>query len=241
MINNKKKLNIYLTIFILLVILTSVMFLSLRNNKIKNINLNYHNNYRKNSKKNEEIKSIMVKPINKDDNYQGNLDAPVQLIIYCDFECPFCLRFLDTINKVKEEFKDKVVIAYRHYILDTHENSFSAALASECAAEQGKFWDMHDKLFQDNNENNFNIDEFKKDAQDLGLEKLKFENCLENEKYKDKIKSQMEEAKNIGVIGTPHIFINGENVIGAYPFEDFIFSNGDKEQGVKNIILKYIK
>lgn len=178
----------------------------------------------------------IVRNIDETDNYFGDLSAPVQIIIYDDFECPFCARFYDTINKVKEEFKNKVVIAFRHFPLRSHPNAVPAAMASECAAEQGKFWEMHDRIFEANKERNLNAEQYKKDAKDLGLEIVEFMKCFETNKYKDRIQEQMVEGKNISVTGTPGNFINGTPYPGAIPFDDYTSSDGELNDGMKSII-----
>ncbi len=181
-----------------------------------------------------------VRPIDKTDHIWGNLNAPVQLIIYDDFQCPFCARFYDTVEKIKKEFGDKVVIAFRHFPLRMHLYAYPAALAAECAAEQGKFWEMYDKLFIDNKAGQLSKDQFKQDAADLGLDQAKFNQCLDTEKYKDKIQAQMVEGRNFGVNGTPGNFVNGEPVPGAVPFDDFTDSSGRQREGMKSIIQRHL-
>ncbi len=181
-----------------------------------------------------------VKPMDASDHVLGSLTAPVKIIVYSDFECPFCLRFEDTLKQIEQTFAGKVAIAFRQFPLSFHPEAFPAALASECASEQGKFWEMHDKLFADNKNGNMSADQFKKDAADLGLNTVQFDKCLDTEKYKDKVQAQVIEGKNEGVTGTPTSFVNGQMVVGAYPFEDFTASDGTQTQGMKSIIEKYL-
>lgn len=190
----------------------------------------------------QEKKQVQnLSPISDKDHVLGKLDAPVQMIIYSDFECPYCARFVDTIKKIEKEFNDKVVIAFRHFPLAFHKQAIPAAIASECAAEQGKFWEMHDKLFEDSENKKFNVDEFKNDAKELGLDQAKFNQCLDTSKYKDKVLSQMLGGKNAGITGTPTSFVNGEFVIGATPFEDYEDSEGMQREGLKKIIERKLK
>lgn len=183
-----------------------------------------------------------IKEISENDHILGRLDAPVQFIVYSDFECPFCADFSDTVKQVVREFGDKVVVAFRNFPL-TAINSYSmtAAIASECAAEQGKFWEMHDKLFADNVKRNLTVEQFKGDAVDIGLQADMFNKCLDEEKYKDKIEARMAEGKNAGILGAPQSYVNGQALPGAYQFEDFTDSQGYKRIGMKNIILKNLK
>jgi protein-disulfide isomerase len=184
---------------------------------------------------------VPVRAIDKDDHLWGNIDAPVKMIVYDDFECPFCAEFYDTIKQVKKEFGDKVAVAFRHYPLVTiHIYSMQAAEASECASEQGKFWQMYDKLFAANKAGNLNEASMKQAAKELELDTVKFEQCFSTKKYEGKVLTQMIEAKNFNVNGTPTTFINGEIVVGAYPFEDFIAQDGVKTEGLKNIITRYL-
>ncbi|MDD4900840.1 MAG: thioredoxin domain-containing protein [Patescibacteria group bacterium] len=182
-----------------------------------------------------------LRPIDATDHLWGRSDAPVQMIIYSDFECPFCQQFTDTVKKVAENFPDKVAISFRHYPLSGHAEAGQAAEASECAAEQGKFWEMYDKLFADNLAGRLSAEQYKKDAGDLGLDAAKFNQCLDDGKYKSKVAEEMAEGGQAGVTGTPTTFVNGNIYPGAYPYEDFTAPNGDKEAGMKTIISNLLK
>ncbi len=181
-----------------------------------------------------------VKEINKEDHILGDIDAPVQLIIYNDFNCPFFARLNETIEQVKQEFGNKIVIAFRHFPQRIHSHAMIAALAAECAAEQDKFWQMHDKLLADNRGNKMSIGQFKQDAVDIGLDAAKFNQCLETKKYQDKISAQMSAGKDAGAIGTPTIFVNGEQIAGAAPFEDYVALDGVDEEGMKSVIERHL-
>ena len=181
-----------------------------------------------------------VESAKSEDHIWGKPEAPVEMIVYSDFECPFCADFADTVKKIQEEFSGKVMIVYRHFPLELHSQAIPAALAAECAAEQGKFWEMHDKLFEDSREGFMNQEVFKEDAQEVGLNTVKFSQCLKIEKYKDKISDQIAEGKEAGVTGTPTIFVNGEIFPGAYPWEDFTRRDGRKEEGMRSIILRHL-
>jgi len=181
-----------------------------------------------------------VRPIDETDHILGEMDAPLSLIVYSDFECEFSASFSETIKKVKEAFGGDVAVAFRHYPLRFHPNAETAAIASECAAEQGKFWEMHDKLFMDNKNDNMGVEQFKQDAVAIGLDQIKFNQCLEMEKYKDKIWMQFAEGKNYGIMGTPGSFVNGEAMPGDVPFADFTDSAGIAREGMKTIIERYL-
>ena len=179
----------------------------------------------------------VLRKIDEADHIIGKLDAPAQLIIYSDFQCPFCADFAKTVQGAINEFSDKIVVAYRHFPLTAiHDNALAAAIASECAAEQGKFWEMHDKLFYDTETGRMSSTQFKADAKELKLNQVKFNKCLDTEKYKDKVMSQMLEGRNAGVTGTPGSFLNGQPLPGAYQYEDFTDSGGYARKGMKSLI-----
>ena len=185
--------------------------------------------------------SAKIRPIDESDHYLGDLKAPVQLVVYSDFECPFCAAFSDTLKRAREEFGDKLVIAFRHFPLtNIHYNSLTAAIASECAGKQGKFWEMHDQLFKNNMEDKFYAEEFKKDAKEIGLNTAKFNECLDKEEYKDKVLGQMLEGRNAGITGTPGNFVDNEPVPGAYPLDDFTDSINEQREGLRNIINRHM-
>jgi len=168
----------------------------------------------------EEV-AAEVPAITSSDNVWGPSDADVTMVIYSDFECPYCLRYSATLSQIMDEYEDDVRIVFRHFPLSFHANAKGAALASECAAEQGKFWEMHDKIFEANAADNMSLDTWKDDAKELGLDTEEFNDCLDSEKYADEIALQMQGGAQAGVRGTPATFINGQLVSGALPFESF--------------------
>jgi protein-disulfide isomerase len=175
-----------------------------------------------------------------DDHIWGKIEAPVKIIVYSDFTCPFCLRFYETTQKIKQEFGDKVAIAFRYFPLPSHQGAFEAAMAAECAAEQDKFWPMHDKLFTDNKNDRLTKEQYLKDAQDLKLDVAKFSQCLEAKKYKEKIAQSYVKGKSFDILGTPTVFVDNEIYPGAYPFEDFVGPDGRQRKGMKSIIERHL-
>jgi protein-disulfide isomerase len=171
------------------------------------------------------------------DHLDGVLTAPVKLIVYSDFECPYCAQYHDILVQAKKIYGAKIAIIYRQYpMVQLHTYAMTAALASECADEQGKFWPMYDALFLANKENRLNADEIINIAKTLKLDTKKFDSCLSTEKYRDKVVAQFEAGKTSGVTGTPTTFVNGELVIGANPLESGLRSDGSKLEGLKSII-----
>lgn len=150
---------------------------------------------------------------------RGPADAPVQIIEFADFQCPFCLRADPTVKQVLSTYGDKVRLVYRHYPLPTHPNARPAAEAAACAAEQGKFWEYHDRLFA--NQSKLAPADLKQDAVDLGLDASKFDACFDAQKFKADIDTDVKAGDAAGVNGTPAFFINGRLVSGAQPFDVF--------------------
>jgi protein-disulfide isomerase len=174
--------------------------------------------------------------ISEKDHLWGDADSPVKMIIYTDFQCPFCGDFHESVEQIKKEYEGKIAIVIRHNPLPAHVYAFGAAEASECASEQGKFWEMYGKLFEDNETGRLSPDEFKNHAKELKLDEKKFNSCLDEHKYKEAIAWQMLTGKDLGANGTPTFFVNGNIYPGAYPLEDFPDSNGNIEKGLRNII-----
>lgn len=184
-----------------------------------------------------DLQSVtQVRPLDQSDYVQGSLQAPVQIIFYGDFDCPFCADFYSTLKKAETEFKDNVAIGWRYFPLRIHDMALSAAEAAECAAEQGKFWEMYDKLFTDKQNNKLNTDQIATDAVAVGLDAKQFKNCWDGGKYRDKIQSQLQEASKYNVSGPPYSFINGAYISGAKPWDDYKDQNGNTQTGLKSII-----
>lgn len=166
----------------------------------------------------EEIK-IASFEITKNDHIRGNFAAPVTLVVFSDFQCPYSGKFKEIMDEILKNYTDKVRIIFKHYPLSFHQNAQKAAEATECASEQGKFWEMHDKLFT--NQEQFGIDNFKKWAGELKLDTQKFNTCFDSGKYSEKVKKDLAEGQSKGVDGTPATFVNGKLIPGAQPFDNF--------------------
>lgn len=164
--------------------------------------------------------AIQTFEITKTNHVRGDFNAPITLVEFSDFECPFCERHFPTLNKILEDYKGKVRLVYKHFPLGFHPNAQKAAEASECADEQGKFWEYHDKLFE-NQPTGYSLEKFKQWAKDLGLNANKFNDCLDSGKYAKKVQADYQEGVARGVNGTPATFVNGQLVSGALPYEVF--------------------
>jgi protein-disulfide isomerase len=159
--------------------------------------------------------------VTTDDHMIGGKDAKVTIVEYSDFECPFCSRAYPTVKQVMDTYGDDVRLVYRHYPLSFHPQAQKAAEASECAADQGKFWEFHDLVFANQDLLQGGLTQMKKWAADLKLNTGKFNSCLDSGEKADKVLTQMNEGSALGVSGTPGFFINGVSVVGAQPFSTF--------------------
>jgi protein-disulfide isomerase len=149
----------------------------------------------------------------------GPANAPVEIVEFSDFQCPFCLRAHPTVDQVLKTYGDRVRFVYRHYPLPGHPNARPAAEAAECAAEQGKFWPYHDKLFA--SQSRLSEADLKQDAAELGMDASKFNACVDSHKYAAKVEADLHAGQEAGVDGTPAFFVNGRLISGAQPFEAF--------------------
>jgi len=154
---------------------------------------------------------------------KGNKDAPITIIEFSDFQCPFCERFYsDTLPQIIKNYVDtgKAKFVYKHFpLVSIHSSAQKAAEASECAGEQGKFWEYHNTLFE--NQQSLDVASLKKYAVQLGLNSNKFNDCLDSGKYESKVNDDLKEGSAAGVTGTPAFFINGQKLVGAQPYESF--------------------
>jgi protein-disulfide isomerase len=158
----------------------------------------------------------------EDDSIRGSADAPITIIEYSDFECPYCTRFHETMLQVMENYDGQVKWIYRHFPLSFHANAQSAGEAAECAGDQDKFWEMADLLYENNTE--LGTEMYLKLAGEIGLNTSDFTTCMDDGKYENKVKTQAQGGITAGVTGTPGSFIITEDgeampIKGALPFE----------------------
>jgi protein-disulfide isomerase len=141
------------------------------------------------------------------------------MVEFSDFQCPYCGRVTPTLKQLEDRFGDKLRVVFRDYPLPIHPQAPKAAEAAGCAAEQGKFWEMHDRLFA--NQSKLQVDDLKQHALDLGLNPEQFNQCLDSGKREAAWKKDIEEGTRYGVSGTPAFFINGRLMSGAQPYDNF--------------------
>jgi protein-disulfide isomerase len=150
---------------------------------------------------------------------KGPADAPVELVEFSDFQCPFCQRANPTVEQVLKTYGDRIHFVYRHYPLPSHPNARPAAEAAACANEQGRFWPYHDELFR--NPGDLTDAGLKQHAVAAGLDTAKFNACVDGHQLKSEVDRDIREGNEAGVTGTPAFFINGRALEGAQPFEVF--------------------
>ncbi|HHX58538.1 MAG TPA: DsbA family protein [Candidatus Moranbacteria bacterium] len=163
-------------------------------------------------------KYLSMPEIRETDPVIGNREAEVKLIVYSDYQCPFCSKYFEEIVAVAKEFKDQVALTYKDFPLDFHPQAMNAALAARCANEQGsdKFWNLSEVLYakQKDWESSTGKEAFKSYARQVGLDLAKYDQCMEDDKYLKEIQEDVTEARAYGVSGTPASFI-GDNFAGG--------------------------
>ena len=167
-----------------------------------------------------------------DDPFLGPENAKVTLIEFSDFQCPFCRTFWrETFGQIKSEYIDSgksVRFVYRDFPLTSiHPLAQKYSEAGECAEDQNRYWQMHDKIFQEQEKlgkgtiASYTVSDIKKWAQELDLNTLEFNQCLDSGKYESEVEQDFNDGREAGVNGTPTFFINGIPLVGSQPFENF--------------------
>ena len=150
---------------------------------------------------------------------RGPAGAPIEMIEFSDFQCPFCLRAFPTLMKVLDTYGDRIRFVYRHYPLKNHPQARPAAEAAQCANEQGKFWPFHNLLF--GTPGHLADAELKTAAASVGVDPAAFNACVDSHKYSADVDADIAAGDDAGVSGTPAFYINGRVLSGAQPFEAF--------------------
>ena len=149
---------------------------------------------------------------------KGNKDAPVTVVEFSDFQCPYCSRLQPILQQVLKAYPKEVKLVYKHYPLSFHKQARNATKASMAAGEQGKFWEMHDVIFK--NYTKLSEEKFKEFAEQLGLNVEKFTSDYSSTKYDQQIQQDIALGRSVAVTGTPTLFLNGKRMSGR-SFEDF--------------------
>jgi protein-disulfide isomerase len=161
-------------------------------------------------------------PVSADDDpARGPANAPVTIIEFSDFQCPFCSRAVPTLKQVEQRYGDKVRIVFRDLpLVSIHKDAAKAAEAATCAHEQGKFWELHDRMFE--NQAQLGVEDLKKHAAALGLAAEPFAKCLDSGKHTEEWQKDIRAAEQVGVSSTPAFLVNGRLLTGAQPLEAFV-------------------
>jgi protein-disulfide isomerase len=148
----------------------------------------------------------------------GPASAPVTIVEFSDFQCPYCRQVAPTLKQLREKYGDRIRVVWKDFPLtQIHPQAFKAGEAGHCAAEQGKFWEYHDRLFA--NQGALQPDDLKKHASDLGLDRAKFDACLDSARFGDRVREGVAQGSRLGVNSTPTMYVNGRLVAGAQPYE----------------------
>jgi protein-disulfide isomerase len=151
---------------------------------------------------------------------QGPDDAPVVIVEFSDFQCPFCARATQTMQEIMKRYPKQVRWVFKHFPLDFHPDAKLAHAAAMAAGAHGKFWEMHDLLFL--RQNAIKREHLIKYAEELGLDIDRFRASLDSEEYQMQMDQDVSEGKRLDVSGTPTFFVNGKRMVGAKPIEDFV-------------------
>jgi predicted DsbA family dithiol-disulfide isomerase len=151
---------------------------------------------------------------------RGKADAPVVLVEYTDYQCPFCVRAQPTIQAIRQRYGDSVVHVFKNLPLPMHQQARLAAEAALCAGDQGKFWELHDWLFA--NKDNISLDTLTVQAGELALDVPAFTACVNDGTHRAQVEADTAEANGFGIRGTPGFVLNGRVITGAQPLETFI-------------------
>ncbi len=144
---------------------------------------------------------------------RGGDNAPVTIVEYSDFQCPFCRKAEDAVRQVMEKYGDQVRLVWMDFPLSSHRYAMDAAIAARCADEQGQFWAYHDALFE--NPSGLSTDALKSTASQLGLNSLTFDRCLDERKYEDAVVADRTEGEAAGLRGIPHFIVGSHSMNGA--------------------------
>ena len=154
-----------------------------------------------------------------DDPSKGPDDAKITIVEFGDYECPYCRKGQETLEQVLAEYGDDIKLVYRDFPLSFHQNAIPAAVAANCAGEQGKYWEMHDLLMA--NQRSFSAEAYKGWAAEIGLDAAAFDACSAKPEHVEEVQKDFLDGQKLGVTGTPAFFVNGVFLNGAVPYAEF--------------------
>jgi protein-disulfide isomerase len=153
------------------------------------------------------------------DPVRGHPSAPITIVEFSDYQCPFCARVNPTLDRVRQTYGDKVRIVFKDFPLPNHAEAPKAAEPARCAGEQNKYWEMHDAMFA--NQRALHVPSLKQAARAIGLDGAAFDQCLDSGRWAKAVEEGKTLGEKMGVNSTPTLYVNGRPVIGAVPFENF--------------------
>jgi formate-nitrite transporter family protein len=163
----------------------------------------------------------LTKPISNSDHILGSIDAPVHLLEYGDFQCPYCGAAYPILQKIIHQMGDQLCFAFRQFpITEAHQYAMAAAEASEAASAQGKFWEMYNIIYS--NQDMLSFEQLYQFAESIGLDMQKFDQAMTDHTYEDKVHDDFMSGVRSGVNGTPTLFINGARYDGPVEFETLL-------------------
>jgi hypothetical protein len=240
MINAKKSLMF--SFIVLLLLFVFILIFSIR----------FYSPEKENSEADDLIKdniSIINRPhyeasshlrlIDESDTLWGDPSAKAQIIVYEDLSDFYSYEFNKTLNSIKDEFSDDIVIAFRPYTAKAFPLSRPARLFVDCAEEQERFFEARDLILKKTGEGVLSIDSFPDYANELDLDLVEMDTCFSNDEKIERIEYLSNEARAFGVYGSPSTFVNQEMVLGARPLEDVFNGQGEFLPGMKSIVSSY--
>ena len=177
------------------------------------------------------LPTLALKPTieTDDDPYLGSATAKLVIVEFADFECPYCYDSYPTVRRLAVDYPNDIKIIFRDFPNTAiHPDALNASMAASCAFDQGEFWEYHDWLYE--NQGNLSLENLKLIAGDLGLDTSLFNQCLDSQRYLNEAKNDLQDGIQLGITGTPTFFINGYEIQGSFPYENF-----------KQIIDEYLK
>jgi len=157
--------------------------------------------------------------VSADDPARGPAQAPVTVVVFADFECPYCRRAMPVLQRLLAKYPDQVRLVWKDFPLPTHPMAALAAEAAQCAHEQGRFWSYHDALVAD--PGSLQPEQLRRRAMDVGLDPAAFDRCIESHRYRPRVAASLQQGRSLGVDATPTVFINGRVVAGLVPFDTY--------------------
>ena len=163
----------------------------------------------------------LTPPLGPEDHVDGPAGAPLELVMYGDFQCPYCAAAYPIVHRVRQRLAGRLLFAFRHFPLrDVHPDAQRAAEASEAAAAQGAFWPMHDSMYE--SRGRLGADDLVRQAADLGLDQERFSAELEESVHAARVQRDVDSGEDSGITGTPTFFVNGRLHTGSFDASSLI-------------------